>query len=276
MKQRILTLVIILGAIVFTTRKKVLLAVLEFILQIIDKLDTMEFVVFLIIIICTALICLSLVAAIILDIIHHKSIDLGGSFEQRHPNLYLVIGLSVLAFLASLGCGAIYLLGSNLVHVITTWVEKISKLDAVVIVALITGAVSITGVIISSLISKVLDYRQTRRTYLTQKREDPYGKFVDMIYKIQQNAKVEGSYSNEEMLSDMAKFSKQITLWGSPKVVSKWVAFRNNSTEASAGTDTLFILEDIMNEMRRDLGLKKVKKGNLLAFFINDIKKILN
>ncbi len=27
-----------------------------------------------------------------------------------------------------------------------------------------------------------------------------------------------------------------------------------------------------MNEMRKDLGMKKVKKGNLLAFFINDIK----
>ena len=26
-----------------------------------------------------------------------------------------------------------------------------------------------------------------------------------------------------------------------------------------------------MNEMRKDLGLKKVKKGNLLAFFVNDI-----
>ena len=26
-----------------------------------------------------------------------------------------------------------------------------------------------------------------------------------------------------------------------------------------------------MNEMRKELGLRKVKKGNLLAFFINDI-----
>ena len=27
-----------------------------------------------------------------------------------------------------------------------------------------------------------------------------------------------------------------------------------------------------MNEMRKDMGVKKVKKGNLLSFFVNDIK----
>ena len=30
-----------------------------------------------------------------------------------------------------------------------------------------------------------------------------------------------------------------------------------------------------MNDMRKDLGLKKVKKGDLLGFFINDIRKEL-
>ena len=34
-------------------------------------------------------------------------------------------------------------------------------------------------------------------------------------------------------------------------------------------------MEQIMNEMRKDLGLKKVKKGNLLGLFINDIKEAL-
>lgn len=31
-----------------------------------------------------------------------------------------------------------------------------------------------------------------------------------------------------------------------------------------------------MNEMRKDLGMKKVEKDNLLAFFVNDIKKYIN
>lgn len=51
--------------------------------------------------------------------------------------------------------------------------------------------------------------------------------------------------------------------------------FRENSSNSNVGTDNLFLLEEIMNEMRKDLGLKKVKKGNLLAFYVNDIKKYL-
>ncbi len=34
-------------------------------------------------------------------------------------------------------------------------------------------------------------------------------------------------------------------------------------------------MEDIMNEMRHDLGLRRVKQGKLLAFFINDMKKTM-
>jgi len=40
----------------------------------------------------------------------------------------------------------------------------------------------------------------------------------------------------------------------------------------NCGYENLLLTEDIMNAMRKDLGLRKVKKGNLLAFFINDIK----
>ena len=73
----------------------------------------------------------------------------------------------------------------------------------------------------------------------------------------------------------LSKFSKQITLWGSSKVVNKWVQFRENGTDPEKAAKNLFLVEDIMNEMRKDLGLKKVQKGNLLAFFVNDIKKAM-
>lgn len=51
--------------------------------------------------------------------------------------------------------------------------------------------------------------------------------------------------------------------------------FRENGSKPDAGIDNLFLMEEIMNEMRKDLGLKKVKKGNLLAFFVNYIKEVL-
>lgn len=76
-------------------------------------------------------------------------------------------------------------------------------------------------------------------------------------------------------MEDLSQFSKQITLWGSSRVVNKWVKFRENGTNPELAQKNLLLLEDIMNEMRKDLGLRKTKKGNLLAFFVNDIKKAI-
>ncbi len=97
-----------------------------------------------------------------------------------------------------------------------------------------------------------------------------------MIYKIQQNAKKADTYSEEQMIEDLSKFSKQITLWGSSKIINKWIQFRENGADPEKAKDNLFLMESIMNDMRKDLGLKRVKKGNLLGFFINDIKIVLN
>ena len=201
------------------------------------------------------------------------------SFAERHPKLNLLFALLLLLFIAALIIGGVYLaiklIGSG-VNSFTTWLSELSsKLDAVVIVALITGTVSLIGVVISSVISKSLEYEKARNEYLAHKREKAYGEFVNMVYKIQQNGKKPGSYSEEEMLKDLYSFSQEITLWGSSNVVNKWVKFRENGLNPQAAYENLFVMEDIMNEMRKDMGLKKVQKGNLLAFFVNDIKQTM-
>ncbi len=201
------------------------------------------------------------------------------SFAKKHPKWNLFIGVCLLLFLIGLTGGAIYLV----IMILGNWISKIvewfttisSTIDAVVLVALITGAMSITGIIISSIIAKIVDYKHKRREYLTQKREKSYGEFVDMVYKIQLNGKNGYEYSQKEMQTDLSKFSKDITLWGSSKVIKKWVEFRGNGLNPNDAGKILFVLEEIMNEMRKDLGLKKVKKGDLLSFFINDIKKTM-
>jgi len=198
------------------------------------------------------------------------------SFAEKHPRWNFIFGIILLlvigGFILAIAYFILKLIGIGTIKFIE-WIASISStLDAVIVVALITGTVSIIGVIIS----KTVEYRQNKRAYLTQKREVPYGDFVDMIYKLQKNNKNGFTYSQQEMTEDLSKFSKQITLWGSKKVVNKWVEFRENSTNIQSATKNIFILEEIMNEMRKDLGLKKTRKGNLLAFFINDIKKIVN
>ena len=194
-----------------------------------------------------------------------KLMNAEGSFSNRHPYLNTIIGLALVIIIGTICFVTVYhaflYLGRG-IRILVDWVSDMaSKMDAVVIVAFITGRVSIIGVIISSIVAKIIDYRKSRQDYLAKKREIPYGEFVEMIYKIQQNVKNRGSYTEEMMLEVLSRFSRQITLLGSSQVVKKWVKFRENGAKPDTGTDNLFIMEEIMNEMRKDLGLKKLRKA---------------
>lgn len=207
-----------------------------------------------------------------------KNVD-NRTFAEKHPHLNILISLLVLFVVTAAAGFLLYVAGKYIVIGVKSGADLLasltSKLDAVVIVALITGGVSIIGVLISSVISKRIDYKKSRQEYLAKKREEPYGQFVEMVYKIQQNTKNPNSYTEPQMISDLSKFSKQITLWGSSRVVNKWVKFRENSLNPALAQKNLLLLEEIMNEMRKDLGLKKVKQGKLLGFFVNDIKSAI-
>lgn len=197
------------------------------------------------------------------------------SFLESHPRLNFLWGLALFMLFLYVGIVAIKWVGNIIIDALGKTLDKLSNLEAVIIVALITAAVSIVSVLFTSVISKYIDYRKNRQDYLAKKREEPYGEFVEMLYKVQQNSKNCGGYTNEQMIEDISSFSRKITLWGSSRVVKKWVKFRENGSNADAGLDNLLLMESIMNEMRKDLGLKKVKQGELLAFFVNDIKEVL-
>ena len=138
------------------------------------------------------------------------------------------------------------------------------------IVALITGAVSIISVLVSSVVAKIIESKQARRDYLNQKREEPYKQFLDMYYKILTINKTNEKYSAEEMAKDIQEFSKALTLWGSNRVVKLWVQFRTQGTKPNANNN-IYLLENLLFAMRKDMGFRRMKKGTLLKFFINDL-----
>ena len=192
--------------------------------------------------------------------------------------LSILIGIIMILMAFSLVLTIIFFLFQYIglgIHSFILWIASFaSKLEAVVLVALITGAVSIIGVVFTSVIAKIIDYKQHRREYLYQKREKPYEDFIDMVYKIQEYTKKNKKYPEDEMLRDMFKFSKQLTLWGSNRVIKKWLKFRQTSITGQTGPEIMFVMEDILYAMRKDMGLRKLSKGKLLSFFINDIEII--
>lgn len=150
-----------------------------------------------------------------------------------------------------------------------TVISIMSNYDAVILVALLTGFLSILGIIIS----KFLEYRQKKQLYLYEKKEKAYASFIKMVYKMQECIKKGEDYSDKDMLEDVLNFSKELTLWGSNKVIRKWIEFRNTDySNPSDDNNILYNLEDIIIEIRKDMGHKKfgLNKGDILSFFIND------
>lgn len=161
--------------------------------------------------------------------------------------------------------------------------EKITHITSntnnLVIVAIITGGISIVTALITSVIAKIIEYRQITKRYLYEKREKPYSEFIAMVYKLQMsNKKNNNKYSEQELVNDITNFSKSLTLWGSSKVIQKWNKFREFINDPNETVKNLILLEDIVFEIRKDMGQKKkgLHSGDLLSFFINDIKNHIN
>lgn len=202
------------------------------------------------------------------------------TFAERHPKWNSIIGLILLICICIGGIFLVkwllYLLGEMAIWVKNFLKVFVSSTDKVIVVAMITGAVSIVGVVISSIVAKIIDYKYNVKKYLYDKREEPYKQFIEMIYAIMEDAK---KPENERMSeADIAKrvsdFSKGLTLWGSNRVVKKWLQYRKSSLKGS-GPESLIQMEEIIYEIRRDVGLrKKLKKGDMLSFFINDIDNL--
>ena len=79
-----------------------------------------------------------------------------------------IIGFLILAII---GYAFIWLL-RLLLDYVGNFIKSLSNMDAVVIVALITGSVSILGVVISSIVSKLIEYQQKTKRYLYEKRKN--------------------------------------------------------------------------------------------------------
>ena len=153
---------------------------------------------------------------------------------------------------------------------------KVSHLDAVIIVALITGTLSLIGVIINSIVSKLIDYTKSRNDYLAKKRESVYKDFISMIYDVFESAKKAETNSQEELIKNIFSFNKQLTLWGSKKVVKGWLKYKSESEKHFDNIKSLLLLENIVNDMRKDIGTEKLGKYDILSFFIktDEINKL--
>lgn len=180
--------------------------------------------------------------------------------------------LNTLFGLLIIGIGIYFLV--KLIIKFFYWIRSFaSNTEAVIVVALITGTLSLLGIVISN----IIEYKQNTKRYLYEKKEEAYSEFIEMVYKLQQIQK-DGKISEKEITKDLISFSQKLTLWGSDEVVRKWIEIRISSLNSDSNSiNNLFVLEDIIFLIRKDLGQKNkgLKRGDILSFFINDIDNYL-
>lgn len=180
--------------------------------------------------------------------------------------LVLVVAIIVVAIVA-------------LIHFLTPMLTAISQafsgIDVAIMVAFVTGAISIVSVIVGAIVKTKMEYSQRKQEFLMQQRIEPYKKLVEIIYKVQTKSNDNGVYTDLEMREDIDEFNQGLTLWGSTKAVQKWDAWRSTTKRVPPSPhETLFAMEDVMIQLRIDLGQSKgLKKGDLLRVFITDIEE---
>lgn len=96
------------------------------------------------------------------------------SFSEKHPVANFVLGcfilFSLLIAISLLLFLFLSLIGKGLNQGAIFLKHFVSTTDKVIIVAMITGSVSIIGVVISSIIAKIIEYRYNVKKYMYDKR----------------------------------------------------------------------------------------------------------
>lgn len=182
--------------------------------------------------------------------------------------------LAALAVICTVAFSAIINFVSGSIAVL---LSTLSTLDVAIVVALITGCVSIVTVIGGGIANNYLAYRQRNSEYLREHRAQAYEKLIEIVYKMLMKSKNKEQYGADEMLSDMNDFNQSLTLWGSSKAIRLWDEWRLATVgKQPSASELLFAMEKVLIQLRRDMGQGRgLKKGDLLKLFINDVDTLL-
>lgn len=137
----------------------------------------------------------------------------------------IVKGLMVLAIIIAIVGFAVCIIINMLCNSVANLLAALSSLDVAIVVALITGCVSIVTVIGGGIANSYLAYRQRRNECLRGHREQAYQKLIEIVYKIAYEVKKEEPYGADEVLNDMNEFNQSLTLWGSSHVALQILRF---------------------------------------------------
>ena len=189
----------------------------------------------------------------------------------------IIKGLITLAAVIALFAFAFIVIFNFVGDSLASAFSALSNLDVAIVVAMITGTVSIVTVVVGGIINNRISYMQKKEEYLRQHREAPYQKLIAIFYDLMLASKKGEDIPEAELLERMNAFNQELTLWGSPKAIQLWSEWRLSSVDGTPdATNTLFKMEKVLIQLRKDMGQKRgLKEGDLLKLSINDVDTAL-
>jgi len=181
--------------------------------------------------------------------------------------LQLLFGLTLLTGVA----WAIYL-------IVDFIARGLARMKSDLAVAIVAAAASVMISMVSLVLAKRYETLASITQELRAKKTPIYEEFVATIYKMLFAEQLgREPMSQLDLMSFFASYTEKLTIWGSDGVIKAWRAIRMSAISKVDGAETLFLYENLLVEIRKDLGHKNqgFKKGTVLGLFVNDIDKYL-
>jgi hypothetical protein len=181
-------------------------------------------------------------------------------------------GKEILVFLASLGfVGWLVWLAWVGARTLFHWLGDVHSELAV---AIVTGSLALSATVISLILTKYFEVRESIRQEHRTKKIPVYEELIGLFFRVLFSEKIHKKAINpEELMADFVSLTQKLIVWGSDDVIREWGQFRS-VTSPRTNEEIMAIQEKIFLAIRQDLGHrnKKLPKGALMRLFINDVQ----
>lgn len=155
--------------------------------------------------------------------------------------------------------------------------KAFSGLQKEVVAAVVAATATFLVSFISIVLGKYYEKKLLIEKEMRDKKIPVYNEFIEFLLNLMSNSR---TMSEDEMKDFFKNFTQKILVWGSDEVINHWSKYRRLSikeAESGINMETMFELENLLFAIRKDTGHKnsKIKKGDLLGLFINDIDDYL-
>ncbi len=198
------------------------------------------------------------------------------NFSSKKDILNFIIGIALIGVIIYLGIK----IGNSLINAIKSVIDNYPTIS----VAIITGLLAF----VSTIVGRFLENRYTIKNQIRKERQDVYINFLDWII----NDLFYGEINkNKNIVSDLRKQQKLMTIYASDNVLKAWSEFKFtvmnsilNKKGLSKEEKTSFYIkneapyaEKLILAIRKELGYKNknIKQYDILKLYINDINEYL-